>query len=74
MMLHSRTRIEWLIHFGVRRNECRGTGVLSSFMVFRRCTQGLQRGRAIRPPSFTQEQVVNSADVGRIQRFGERDV
>ena len=30
-MLHSRSRIEWLIHFGVQRNECRGTGVLSSF-------------------------------------------
>ena len=30
-MLHSRSRIEWLIHFGVQRNECRGTGVLSRF-------------------------------------------
>ena len=33
MMLHSRSRIEWLIHFGVQRNECRGMGMLSSFFM-----------------------------------------
>ena len=33
MMLESRSRVEWLIHFGVQRNECRGMGLLSSFVV-----------------------------------------
>ena len=32
-MLESRSRVEWLIHFGVQRNECRGMGLLSSFVV-----------------------------------------
>ena len=33
MMLAFHSRIEWLTHFGVQRNECRGMGMLSSFFV-----------------------------------------